>query len=345
MPDFLRNKIKTVVLTGFAAVLLLQNQSAGNALFQMTQDDEPRSLNVVRQQDGQLDATAIQNNLQKIAGLIAPTLSATDGGADIGEEEYDTTSQMTPATSSDGTHNWLLLIGIDKYAQLSKLKNCVSDLKAMRDILTEYYAFDREHVLELFDEQATRENIIREFEELARKVRPSDNVLIYYEGHGIYNRTFKRGYWLPVDAGTESTAQYLPNSDLQAFIGAIRSRSTLVISDACFSGTLFPGNEKSVPFRPDLSYIQQVTRPKARQILTSGGNEPVAGGWMFLDQHSLFAHYLINQLERNAEKVLAASSLFLQVKTPVSNKGFQTPQYRTIKDTGDEGGEFVFVRK
>jgi hypothetical protein len=108
---------------------------------------------------------------------------------------------------------------------------------------------------------------------------------------------------------------------------------------------LFPGDEKSVPFKCTLSYIQQAAKLKARQVVTSGGNEPVAGGWMFLDQNSLFAHYLIARLERNPDKYLTASSLFLQVKTPVSNKGFQTPQYKTVRDIGDEGGEFVFVRK
>ena len=151
--------------------------------------------------------------------------------------------------------------------------------------------------------------------------------------------------WLPVDAGTESTAQYLPSTDLQTFLGAIKSRSILVISDACFSGTLFAGDGKPVPFESTLRSTLLAAKLKARQILTSGGNEPVAGGWMFLDQHSLFAHYLIAQLSRNTDKYLTASSLFERVKTPVSSKGFQTPEYKTIQNAGDEGGEFLFVSR
>lgn len=344
MPSPLKNRVKIVAPLILAIALLLQSARAGIILFQIKQDDAS-SRDVVRQQAGQLDATAIRNNLQKIADLIPHTLSAVDDDANIEDEEYDTTSQMTIDPTPRASQNWMLLIGIDKYSQLSHLDNCVGDLKTVRDILTEHYTFDRENVIELFDEQATRENIIKKFEELARKVSPNDNVLIYYEGHGVYNRTFKRGYWLPVDAGTKSTAQYLPSTDLQTFLGAIKSRSILVISDACFSGTLFAGDEKPVPFESTLPSILQAAKLKARQIVTSGGNEPVAGGWMFLDQHSLFAHYLIAQLSRNTDKYLTASSLFRRVKAPVSSKGFQTPEYKTIQNTGDEGGEFLFVSK
>jgi hypothetical protein len=323
----------------------LETTSAVSRQILVDQADGAPSLNRIRQEDVTLDATAIEYNLRKLADILSPTLAAAYDDPIIGEDERDSTSQWRSKASSDTSRNWLFAIGIDKYSQLSRLKNSVRDLKTVRDILMEHYTFDREHVMELYDEQATRDNIIKGFEVLAKKVGPNDNVLIYYEGHGVYSRAFRRGYWLPVDAGTESTAQYFPNSDLQAFLGAIRSRSILVISDACFSGTLFPGDEKSVPFRPTLDYIQKVAKLKARQVLTSGGNEPVMGGWMFLDQHSLFAHYMIDRLSNNTNKYLPASTLYEQVKIPVSDKGFQTPEYKTIQNTGDEGGEFVFVRK
>ena len=344
MPSPLKNRVKIVAPLIFAMALLLQSARAGIILIQINRNDAP-SRDVVSQQDGQLDATAIRNNQQKVANLIPAPLSVADDDANIGDGEDDTTSQMTIASTPRASQNWMLLIGIDKYSQLSHLNNCVVDLKTVRDILTGQYTFDRENVMQLFDEQATRENIIKKFEELARKVKPNDNVLIYYAGHGVYNRTFKRGYWLPVDAGTGSTAQYLPSTDLQTFLGAIKSRSILVISDACFSGTLFAGDEKSVPFKSTLPSILQTAKLKAREILTSGGNEPVADGWMFLDKHSLFAHYLIAQLSRNKDKYLTAGSLFERVMTPVSDKGFQTPEYKTIPNTGDEGGEFLFVSK
>ena len=343
MPSPLKNRVKIVAPLVLAMALLIQSTSAGIILIQISRDDAPSPVAVMHQ-NGHLDASAIRNNLQKIADIIPHTLSL-DDDANIGDEEYDTTSQMTSAPTPRASHNWMLLIGIDKYSKLSHLKNCVGDLETVRDILTEHYTFDRENVLQLFDEQATRENIIKKFEELARKAKPDDNVLIYYEGHGMYNRNFKRGYWLPVDAGTESTSQYFPSTDLQAFLGAIRSRSILVISDACFSGTLFAGDAKHVPYESTLPSILHAAKLKARQILTSGGNEPVADGWMFLDQHSLFAHYLIAQLNRNTDKYLTAGSLFERVKAPVSSKGFQTPEYKTIQNAGDEGGEFLFVSK
>jgi hypothetical protein len=208
-----------------------------------------------------------------------------------------------------------------------------------------HYMFDREHVMELYDEQATRESIIKRFEELAKKVEVNDNVLIYYAGHGEHDQTFKRGYWIPVDANTQSIAQYLPSTDLQTFLGALKSRSILVISDACFSGTVFPTDVKSSSFETTNGYVQKIPKPKARQALISGGNEPVMDGGVFIDQHSIFAHYLIDRLGKNTDKYLTASTLYERIKTPVSNKSLQTPECNAIQNTGDEGGEFLFVRE
>ncbi len=68
-------------------------------------------------------------------------------------------------------------------------------------------------------------------------------------------------------------------------------------------------------------------------------------GGMFLDQHSIFAHYLIDRLGRNTDKYLTVSSLYERIRDKVSNKSYQTPECKTIQNTGDEGGEFLFVRE
>ena len=295
-------------------------------------------------QNASLDASSIQENLQKIASLLTPTMDVVDPVPDVDHRENISIPRRVPLLTSSTSHNWLLLIGIDKYEHVSQLQNCVGDLKTVRDILQQHYRFDREHTIELYDRQATRDNIIRKLEELVSSVGRKDNVIIYYEGHGTYNPTLHRAYWLPVDAGTESAARYFASSELQAFVEAINSRSTLVISDACYSGNMFPGSDAPVPFKPSLTEIQRSVSLTARQVVTSGGNEPVAGNWLFLDEHSLFAHYLINQLENNTDKYLPVSTLFAQVGPRVSSKGFQTPQFRTIQNAGDEGGEFVFAR-
>ncbi|NDK18537.1 MAG: hypothetical protein GW912_05940, partial [Zetaproteobacteria bacterium] len=55
--------------------------------------------------------------------------------------------------------------------------------------------------------------------------------------------------------------------------------------------------------------------------------------------------YLLDRLENNKEAFLAASQLFSQLEDPVGNNSPTTPQFGIIQNVGDEGGDFIFIRK
>jgi len=235
--------------------------------------------------------------------------------------------------------NWLFLIGINGYELWPDLKTPVNDAKDFRSVLMNKYGFENRYLVELYDGDATRAGIIKGFEHLAKNVRPEDNVVIYYGGHGRFDRKTNRGYWIPANAELQSTAEYLSNTELHSLIAAIDSRATLVISDACFSGALFRGGEESTIPRG----IMEAARLKARQALVSGGDEPVTDAGLS-SEHSIFAHFLLHRLEANEVRYLTANALFEEIMLPVSNSSRQTPQCRPIPNSGDEGGQFVFVR-
>ena len=240
--------------------------------------------------------------------------------------------------------NWLFVGGINDYLYWPRLENAASDAQATRQILVEKYGFYPSEIIELYDRQATRSNIIRKLEYLARTVKPEDNLLIYYAGHGTFENLLSRGYWIPVDAEIGSTAHYLPNTDLQVFLAAIKSRATLVVSDACFSGTVFREGPTNFALHQDEEYIRKVSKLKARQAIVSGGNEPVMDTGVS-SRHSVFAYYLLDRLRENQNRYLTVSSLFERIKIPITNSSQQTPQCKPIHNTGDEGGEFVFVKQ
>jgi WD40 repeat protein len=237
---------------------------------------------------------------------------------------------------------YALIIGIDNYkGQWNPLKNAVSDAKAICQILKSKYKFD--YFKELYNEQATRVNIIKELELLVQNVKPSDNLLIYYSGHGEFNQALNKGYWVPVDASVSSTSYYISNSDIQTFLGGIKSKHTLLISDACFSGDIFRGNTMSIPFEESDKYYAKVNSASSRKAITSGGVEPVLDGGR--EGHSIFAYYLLRALNNNEKKYYDASQLFDNIKIPVLNNSDQSPQFNAIKNAGDEGGEFIFLKK
>ncbi|HXD94477.1 MAG TPA: caspase family protein [Bacteroidia bacterium] len=237
---------------------------------------------------------------------------------------------------------YALIIGVDKYSgSWQPLKNGVKDAKAVEALLKQKYKIDVFKTL--YDVQATRKNIITTMEWLAANVKEKDNVLIYFSGHGEYKQQLGKGYWVPVDAQTTSTSDYISNNDIQTFLSGIKSKHTLLISDACFSGDIFRGNTIGVPFENSERYYKEVNNLASRQALTSGGIEPVMDGGK--EGHSVFAYYFLKALTGNTSKFYDASQLFSTIKIPVTNNSEQSPQFQSIKNTGDEGGQFIFIKK
>jgi hypothetical protein len=235
-----------------------------------------------------------------------------------------------------------LIIGIDDYSGTwAPLSNAVGDAKAIKEMLESKYKFD--HFRTLYNRLATRENIIREFEWLVRNVKEEDNVFIYYSGHGEFKKEYNKGYWVPADATEESTFQYISNNDLQTFLSSIKSKHTLLISDACFSGDIFRGKTISIPFQDTERYYRDVHAKLSRQAITSGGIEPVMDGGR--EGHSVFAYYILKSLRNNNKRFFDAFSLYTDIRIPVVNNSIQSPILQPIKNTGDEGGQFLFIRK
>ena len=78
--------------------------------------------------------------------------------------------------------SWFFGIGINDYKYFPPLNNAVRDVEAILQLLREQYDIDEAKILT--DGQATRRSILRKLEELSRKVKPDDKLLIYFSGHG-----------------------------------------------------------------------------------------------------------------------------------------------------------------
>jgi len=237
---------------------------------------------------------------------------------------------------------YAFIIGIDRYSGVwPPLKNAVHDARGVEQLLNSSFRFDK--TLSLYDQDASRARIIQQLEWLAENVGNDDNLLIYFSGHGEFKDQLKKGYWVPVDAKDRSTASMISNSDIQTFLNGIRSKHTLLISDACFAGDIFRGATERIPFENSDRYFKEVYSRISRQAITSGGNEPVTDGGK--EGHSVFTYYLLKSLSEKEGNYFDAGQIYEQLKIPVGNNSDQTPVFQAIKNTGDEGGEFIFVKK
>lgn len=239
---------------------------------------------------------------------------------------------------------YALMIGINTYEGVwPQLNSAINDARQLGEELKNDYGFDT--LIYVLDKEATRKNIINKFEWLVENVKENDNLVIFYAGHGDFNKNLNKGYWVPADATTTSVADYISNNDIKTFLAGIKSRHSLLISDACFAGDIFRGPSTmslSLESANTERYYSEVYRKPSRLALTSGGIETVSDGGK--DGHSVFAYYLIKALRENNKKYLDASQLYNEIKIAITNNSLQTPMLQAIRDANDEGGQFIFSK-
>ncbi len=242
--------------------------------------------------------------------------------------------EIAGAISRQGKY-YALLIGIDEYEDpdIVDLDKPVADAENLKNVLKTYYTFEEENIN--FLRNATRGDIINALDDLRKKVTPQDNLLLFYAGHGLWDAESEIGYWIPSDGSKGSTVDYFRNSTLTDMIGGIKSRHTLLVADACFSGAIFKSRRA---FFDASSAVNKLYELPSRKAMTSGTLTEVP-------DRSAFLEYLTKRLKSNSSKYLSAATLFSNIRETVINNSDVLPQYGTIQKVGDEGGEFIFIRR
>jgi hypothetical protein len=248
-------------------------------------------------------------------------------------------SSRKDAESSGGVllkgNYYALLIAINDYNDplINNLDKPISDAQKLFDVLVSDYLFEKSHIT--FLKNPTREQIISALDRLENEVTKADNLLIFYAGHGYWNDLTQKGYWLASDASKQNTANWIGNSSISDYIRSIPAKHTLLIADACFSGSIFKtraafgGLDKSAQRLYDLT---------SRKAMTSGTLTEVP-------DKSVFIEYLIKRLYDNSESYLSSEQLFFSFKPAVLNNTENIPQFGVVGNSGDEGGDFIFIKR
>lgn len=230
---------------------------------------------------------------------------------------------------------YALLIAVNDYTsgEISNLDYPARDAEAFGRVLSEHYTFEKENIFLL--KNPTQGDIIVSLEKLSEMITPEDNLLIFYAGHGYWDKKGRIGYWLPSDATRKNTVNWFRNSTLRDFIGSIESRHTLLIADACFSGAILKTRDA---FPEVTGGIERLYDLPSRKAMTSGVLEEVP-------DESVFLRYLLKRLEENSDRFLSSEFLFSSFKPAVLNNSSTVPQFGVIQNVGDEGGDFIFIRR
>jgi hypothetical protein len=234
-----------------------------------------------------------------------------------------------------------LIIGINEYTHWQDLKEARHDAETVAQVLKKQYGFTK--ITSLYDKEATTEKIEGTLRLLVKNLSANDALLIYYSGHGYFDRLLKKGYWIPTDGreqinGQPATTDWFNNTNLKEYIAAIQAKHVLVISDSCFSGSLFRGSTLDLSAKKNAWYRRAIAQP-SRWAISSGDLETVPDS-------SIFARKVKDCLVYPKQDIFSASDLSGWLKMEVATATGSQPLFGPIADPGQSlQGEFVFIRQ
>ncbi len=245
------------------------------------------------------------------------------------------------SSATFNSKNYVLAIGIDKYAdpKIKNLNTAVDDVEKIASLLVDKFGFEycREYLL--FNETATKQNINNAFLkllELFDKNPNQDNLIVYFAGHGDYDKRFDIGYRIPTEAILSQDSTYIEDSAILDRVKRLKAKHVLLISDSCFSGSMVRSFDTE-----QYTFEEKSEALPSRHILTSGLLEEVDDG--FRNDNSPFAKAILLYLQTENRTLIPFSDVaqFVKKAVPQNSQQNQVPYYGKLKTQGDFFGEFV----
>ena len=242
---------------------------------------------------------------------------------------------------------YAVIIGIDRYPGLPQdrqLSYAVSDAKAVERMLRDKFVFHEIHAL--YNEQATRNNVMDILLNKLSETTPEDAVFVFYAGHGGQEKTAfgEIGFIVPYDGDFSDMRKVISMTTIRDDISKrIKAKHVFYVMDACYSGLLvMKRGEGATITRREIAYLQEIAKEPVRQVLTAGDEKQqvLDGG---PGGHSVFTGRFLEILD-SVDDFITATEISARVKEKVFSDAnarghIQTPKSGELFGLGD----FIFM--
>lgn len=237
-------------------------------------------------------------------------------------EEKIMPTDIQPLSDNEQFH--AIFIANSNYAggKWPALNTTVGEARNIRKLLIDKYGFKAENADTLFNKE--RKDVLAAVKAKMDKLTDNDNLILFYGGHGYFVESTNMAYWVPLNAETEF--DYISNTDITNLMKSCQARHILIMADACFSGAMRGGLD--APSKYEYKF-------KSRQLLTSGGSEPVPG-------KSAYVQMILETLNTNQDKYVSARELYTRIAKGIMDQTRTEPTLRDMNVEGSQGGQFYF---
>jgi len=194
-------------------------------------------------------------------------------------------------------------------------------------------------VVQLYDGEATRENILKEFQSLRERAEPQDVVVVYLAGHGETVGT--EWYFIPSEITNPENDSELAKGGISSTmisqeVTRLAAQKILVLLDACKSGSV---TTRSIE---DRKAMAQLARSSGICVFAASTNIQEAGEVKELG-HGIFTYLLLKGLNGEAilikERTVTVTSLtgYVTSQMPAITQRYRTAeQYPVMNNRGQD---------
>ncbi len=251
------------------------------------------------------------------------------------------------------SRSWAVIIGINNYSHdkgFDCLSYAVDDANSVKEFLVNSLDFSEDKIFTLKNEEATKVAIEKLLgDELPRKVKENDRVILFFSGHGETMTTRKGkeyGYLIPVDGDEKSLhATSISMTDMIDWSNLIPAKHMLFLIDACYDGVAGKRRKGRIN-KETVKQVETFIKSDGRQIMTAGTSREsimLSNKW---NKHSVYTYYLLEGLrgeaDRNGDRVITVNELQFYLGSNLIAEANQTPQLHFL---GSGKGQFVFYRE
>jgi WD40 repeat protein len=198
---------------------------------------------------------------------------------------------------------YILAVGINQYKNPRMTLNYARpDAQSFVELMEKKGTlFKNVELHSLYDQEASRANILKKLDELSAIVHPEDVFVFYYAGHG--SMVDNQFYFIPTESIRLYDASSLKTEAIEATVlqdklKDIRALKQLIIMDACQSG----GSVELLATRgaSEEKAIAQLSRSAGIHVMASAGSDQFATEFTELG-HGLFTYLLLKALQGDAD--------------------------------------------
>ncbi|HTG16600.1 MAG TPA: caspase family protein [Blastocatellia bacterium] len=227
--------------------------------------------------------------------------------------------------SGQTSRTWAVVVGISKYERLpggQQLQFADRDASAFADALKKAGTGGGE--VRLLTGAAASLAAIKSAvgNWLAKSASESDTVIVFFSGHGIYEREFGEAYLLGYDSDPKDpyTSAFSVSELREALKTRVRTRRVLILVDAVRRDFFDPEATDATSFVQAFGHLA-ASRVGASVMIASGPGEFSREGQRW-EGHGVFSRHLIEAFsssgDRNADGLITADELFDFVKARVA---------------------------